>query len=98
MSGPMLCGCSPRDAGLVATRASGPAAGVTSRAGAGRQVPADTSPSYEVIIASAGADRVRAREVCDAKLKLERAACNLEVDAAYDQAKQAAERAGDSVR
>ena len=48
---------------------------------------ADSRPSYEVSIASAGADRVHAMETCDAKPKPERAGCRAAADAAFNKAK-----------
>jgi hypothetical protein len=48
-------------------------------------------PSYEVSIASAEADRVRARDLCDSGDQARRHACIEAADAAYDSAKRAAE-------
>lgn len=60
---------------------------------ASAQAPAPvlSDPSYEVAVATAQAERMHALEVCDAKGKAERSACNKEADAAYDGAKVAAQ-------
>ena len=49
------------------------------------------SPSYEVTIASAQADRVHALNGCDVKQGATRAACVRQADATYDSARAAAE-------
>jgi hypothetical protein len=53
--------------------------------------PDDEGPSYEVSIASAEADRVRAKDLCDSGDKAQRRACLQAADAAYDKAKNSAE-------
>jgi len=52
----------------------------------------EEGPSYEVGIASAEADRVHALEQCSSKSKQERAACASAADAAYEEARSAAQQ------
>jgi hypothetical protein len=88
----LLCGCAP---GTDDQGRSPPRAGISPAANApgdGRsEPPAPLPPSYEVSIASAEADRVRARDLCDTGERAERRACVQAADAAYDHAKSAAE-------
>ncbi len=90
----MLCACarSPRDATPIAAPAMPGANGPTRTASGGNGASADEGPSYEVSIASAEADRVRARDLCDSGDKAQRRACLQAADAAYDQAKNSAGR------
>ncbi len=58
----------------------------------GKPAPPDVNvPSYEVSIASAEADRVRARDLCDSGDAAERHTCIGAANSAYDKAKSAAE-------
>ena len=89
----VLCGCAPDRGG---PRPAPPRAGKASPAAAASAQAAAALPpagpaSYEVSIASAEADRVRAKDLCDSKPQTERRACNEAADAAYDKAKSAAE-------
>lgn len=91
----VLCGCAPgSDSGAKAV-SSGTSAGVVQSSGdigVARPAPPDTSaPSYEVSIASAQADRVRARDQCDSQPLAERKSCREAADHTYDQAKSAAD-------
>jgi len=92
----LLGGCAP-DAGGRTPAAVVPGAGSsgsTSAVAGGKSAPpAANAPSYEVSIASAEADRVRARDLCDSKVKAERSACIEAAEAAYAQAKSAADTA-----
>lgn len=92
----LLCACAPQASGPGAAPAKPRAASSPSTSAgnvAALTLPATYAASYEVSIASAEADRVRARELCDSKAKVERSACNEAADAAYDQAKSAADGA-----
>ncbi len=90
----LLCGCTPGTTDQAPVR-SAPRAGSAPSAdapgGGGSVPPAPLAPSYEVSIASAEADRVRARDLCDTGEKAERRACVQAADTAYEQAKTAAE-------
>ncbi len=95
----ILCGCAP-DASSPG--AVGPPQGLSRRNSAVSPEMAGvaTSPlsptdaaSYEVIIASAQADRVRSHEQCDAKPPAERKSCREAADEAFDQAEGAADSA-----
>jgi hypothetical protein len=88
----VLWGCSPDRDSPVATPLSGARipSDVNTNAGAASapsRPTADSYPSYEVSIASAGADRVHALETCDAQPKPERAECKAKADAAFNKAK-----------
>jgi hypothetical protein len=92
----LLCACAPDTSGpQQALGASGTQAAPTADAAPGGKPaqPDLNEPSYEVSIASAEADRVRARDLCDSGDKDHRHACIEAADAAYDQAKNAAESA-----
>lgn len=92
----LLCGCAPDTNGPTPAPAVHPKGSAPSARAAADGKPAlaaANAPSYEVSIASAEADRVRARDQCDSKVKAERTACTEAADAAYDQAKSAADRA-----
>jgi hypothetical protein len=90
----LLCGCAPDSSGPNQVQGAprthdSPAVSV---AAAGQPaLPDINQPSYEVSIASAEADRVRARDLCDSGDKEQRHACIQAADAAYDRAKTAAE-------
>jgi hypothetical protein len=56
-------------------------------------LPTEEAASYEVSIASAQADRVRARDQCDSQPMAARKACRAAADGAYDRAKSAADSA-----
>jgi hypothetical protein len=91
----LLLGCAPdtsgrSPAGAVSDARLAPSASAAAGTSA---LPDPTASSYEVSIASAEADRVRARDLCDSKVKAERTACVDAADAAYDQAKSAADSA-----
>jgi hypothetical protein len=90
----LLCGCAP-DGKAPWSTSGGPAEKVAPSAiGTSQAQPAAPAPSaasYEVTIASAAADRVQARDLCDSKPKAVRTACMQAADAAYDQTKSAAE-------
>ena len=88
-----LCGCAPEASPKHAparpqTHGSPTATAAPAAKGA---TPDADAPSYEVSIASAEADRVRARDLCDSGDKAERHTCIQAADAAYDSAKRAAE-------
>ncbi len=88
----ILWGCSPDRDSPAATPLSSAritmALNTTADAAGATSSPiADSRPSYEVSIASAGADRVHAMETCDAKSKPERAGCRAAADAAFNKAK-----------
>lgn len=93
----LVCGCSPGaknssvPAGIAPQRTPAPLAAIPVRAPA----PVQQAPSYEVSIASAEADRVHARDLCDSTPKAERGHCLQAAETAYDQAKTAAENAPD---
>jgi hypothetical protein len=93
----LLCGCSPGaknpsvPAGVAPQRAPAAVAAMPIRAPA----PVQQAPSYEVSIASAEADRVHARDVCDSTPKPERNRCLQAAETAYDRAKSAAENTPD---
>jgi hypothetical protein len=100
----LLCGCA-RDADRARPTTGKPAAtaassAITADAGtrqaAGAILP--STPSYEVAIASAQADRVHALNGCDGKQGASRAACVREADRAYDEARSAAEQVRGSTR
>jgi hypothetical protein len=94
-----LCGCA-RDAGHGVPAAAQPAAvtAAAATAPAGKPAPAaspaasDSVPSYEVAIASAQADRVRALNGCDDKQGAPRVACIRAADKEYDEVREAAEK------
>jgi hypothetical protein len=91
----LLLGCAPDTSGPSSAGAvsdARPAPSATAAAGT-PALPDATAASYEVSIASAEADRVRARDLCDSKVKAERAACIDAADTAYEQAKSAADSA-----
>ena len=92
----LLFGCTPKTS-VPSPAADAPEAGHAPSASAATArtsaLPESTGASYEVSIASAQADRVQARDQCDSKVKAERAACRDAADAAYDQAKSAADSA-----
>ncbi len=86
----VTCGCSP-GAGSAPpeTNRVGPSAGAIATA---KPAPPDVfAPSYEVSIASAQADRVRARDQCEVQPAAQRKSCREAADKAYDQAKSAAD-------
>ena len=90
----VLGGCAPDASGSKqaqqAPRTQGSA--MASAAPGAKSAPSDVNePSYEVSIASAEADRVRARELCDSGDLAQRHACIAAADAAYDRAKSVAE-------
>ena len=90
----LLLGCSSSgNGGAPGPALANGASSAESPATASAQAPAPalSDPSYEVAIATAQADRMHALEVCDAKGKPERSACNKEADAAYDGAKATAQ-------
>jgi hypothetical protein len=93
----LLLGCAPDTGGpssVAAVSDARRAPSVTAAGAAGTPaLPDATAASYEVSIASAEADRVRARDLCDSKVKAERAACIDAADTAYEQAKSAADSA-----
>ncbi len=97
----LLCGCAP-EGKAPWSAPSGPAAKAAplpigiNRAQAAAPLP--STASYEVSIASAEADRIHARDLCDSKPKEARGACLQAADAAYDQAKSAADNADDTAR
>ena len=97
----LLCGCAP-DGKAPWSAPGGSAAHVapppigSNRAQAA--APVTSAASYEVSIASAEADRVHARDLCDSKPKETRTACMQAADAAYDEAKIAADGADDTAR
>ena len=92
----LLAGCAPDTSGPSSTGAVSDARrapSATAAAAAPSAVPEAMAASYEVSIASAESDRVRARDLCDSKVKAERTACIDAADAAYAQAKSAADSA-----
>lgn len=92
----LLFGCTPKTNGPSPTTRVPEARHAPSASAAAARTAAlsdSTGASYEVSIASAQADRVQARDQCDSKVKAERAACLEAADAAYDQAKSAADSA-----
>jgi hypothetical protein len=92
----LLCGCTPDTHGPTPAPVLprvGTAPSASAAAGDKSALPGGNGASYEVIIASAEADRVAARDACDSKVKAERPACTEAADAAYDQAKSAADNA-----
>ena len=96
-----LCGCAQR-ADQEPAPAAKPAAGtaapsVAQLPGAAESASPD-GPSYEVAIASAQADRVRALNGCDDKQGAARAACVRAADAAFDQARDGAEKMRENER
>ena len=92
----MLCACAPTPRSTTPTTApalpSADGSPASTALGENASSPDDEGPSYEVSIASAEADRVRARDLCDSGDKAERRACLQAADAAYDQAKNSAGR------
>ena len=90
-----LGGCAP-DTGGPAPAPEQPhastAPSVTS-AVSGKAAPEEFTESFEVSLASAEADRVRARDLCDKGDSAQRRTCLGAADAAYDKAKSAAEDA-----
>jgi hypothetical protein len=90
-----LCGCA-RDkdhaAGAGAQRAAVPPAAAAKAAAAPTEPASPISPSYEVAIASAQADRVHAINGCDDKQGAAHLACVREADRVYDHARDAAEK------
>ena len=93
--GVTFCACAPEGTGPSAHSALPSATepkAPQAPAAAKQAVPDDPGPSYEVSIASAEADRVHALEQCSSKNKAEHAACASAADAAYDQARSAADR------
>lgn len=88
----LLAGCSSDNHEQARPRIPGAPAAPPSASAA---VADSGGASYEVSIASAEADRIRAQEVCDSGVKAERRECMAAADAAYRQAKTAADSARD---
>ena len=92
----ILWGCTPNASGPSPVRPPQPAssphsAGTPSEA---KSWPAPTyAASYEVSIASAQADRVRARDHCDSQPPAERKTCREVADQVFDRTKGAADSA-----
>jgi hypothetical protein len=90
---PLLCmllgACAPDTAGP--TKAAAPSSAPIAHAPKATAAVADDGPSYEVSIASAAADRAHALDECSSKSKPQRAACTQAADAAFNDAKGAAE-------
>jgi len=63
-----------------------------------KAAPDENAASFEVTLASAEADRVRARDLCDKGDSAQRRACLSTADAAYDRAKSAAEDAHEHIQ
>ena len=87
----LLCGCTPRAQPQSVAPRTQEAPPVVQAAAVQQQ-----ATSYEVSIASAQADRVHARDECDSKPKPARPSCFRAAEAAYDQARSAAEKARDA--
>jgi len=87
----VTCGCSPGagNAPPETSRYVRPSAGAI---GTAKPAPPDVdAASYEVTIASAQADRVRARDQCEVQPAAQRKSCREAADKAFDQAKSAAD-------
>jgi hypothetical protein len=97
-----LGGCAPdAGGGTASTRPIPHTASTAPSVGAavgGKAAPEENAASYEVSLASAEADRLRARDLCDTGDSARRRACIAAADAAYDQAKSAAEDAHEHTR
>jgi hypothetical protein len=92
----LLCGCTPNTSGPTPGSAVARAAGSRATSAAANEqaaMPGANAASYEVSIASAEADRVQAVDLCGSKVKAARPGCIAAADAAYDQAKSAAQSA-----